>query len=99
MTTLRIYIAGPMTGKKDYNYPAFNKEAELLRGYGHTVINPAEINNVNTPWHECIRKNIVELVSCNALQLLPGWHDSRGAKLEYYIAESLGMLIYMPVEI
>lgn len=99
MTPLRIYIAGPMTGIKDYNYPAFNAEAEQLRGYGHTVINPAEINNADIPWHECIRKDIALLVTCNALQLLPGWHESKGAKLEFNIAEHLGMLIYFPVEV
>jgi hypothetical protein len=30
----RIYIAGPMTGLPEFNYPAFNAEAQRLRGLG-----------------------------------------------------------------
>lgn len=37
-----IYIAGPMRGIKDFNFPAFMKAAQDLRNNGHTVFNPAE---------------------------------------------------------
>lgn len=38
----RIYIAGPMTGLPDFNFPAFNDMAAILRGLGYHVENPAE---------------------------------------------------------
>lgn len=38
----KVYIAGPMTGYKDFNFPLFNKTAALLREEGWTVFNPAE---------------------------------------------------------
>ncbi len=39
---MRIYIAGPMTGYKEFNFPAFHKAANDLRLQGHEVFNPAE---------------------------------------------------------
>lgn len=37
-----IYIAGPMQGIPEFNYPAFNAAAALYRQLGYTVLNPAE---------------------------------------------------------
>lgn len=37
-----IYIAGPMRGIPEFNFPAFNAAAKELRAKGHTVFNPAE---------------------------------------------------------
>lgn len=41
---MKIYLAGPMTGIKDLNFPRFHGEAARLRALGHQVINPAELN-------------------------------------------------------
>ncbi|MCY1527250.1 hypothetical protein D9M68_623110 [compost metagenome] len=38
----RIYLAGPMTGLPEFNYPAFHAEAARLRALGYQVENPAE---------------------------------------------------------
>jgi Domain of unknown function (DUF4406) len=90
----KTYIAGPMTGLPELNFPAFHQAAEWLRGMGHEVVNPAEINpGVSMEWHECMRADIAQLVTCQCIYLLPGWEDSRGAKLEHHIAERLGMRI------
>lgn len=91
-----IYIAGPMTGLPGLNFPAFHAAAALLRKAGHTVINPAEINpDVTMAWHECMRADIAQLVTCDVIYLLPGWQASKGATLEHHIAERLGMLVAM----
>ena len=93
----RIYIAGPMTGLPDLNFPAFHAEAAKLRSAGHDVINPAEVNPDHTmPWAQCMRRDIAELVTCDAIRLLHGWTASKGATLEHHIAERLGMQVIFP---
>jgi len=37
-----VYLAGPMQGIPEFNFPAFHKAAAYLRKQGHTVFNPAE---------------------------------------------------------
>ena len=39
-----IYVAGPMRGFENYNYPAFDRCARVLRDQGWNVINPAELD-------------------------------------------------------
>lgn len=41
-TPMKIYIAGPMRGIAEFNFPAFNQAALKLRDEGHTIFNPAE---------------------------------------------------------
>ena len=40
---MRIYLAGPMTGIKDFNFPLFDHVAAQLRREGHEVCNPADV--------------------------------------------------------
>lgn len=96
----RIYISGPMTGLMDSNFPAFNAEAERLRGLGHEVVNPAELNpDPATGWHACMRADIKALLDCDTLALLDGWQRSAGAHLEMHVAHRVGIDIVVAKEI
>jgi hypothetical protein len=86
----RIYIAGPMTGHADFNYPAFNCAAAKLRAIGYEVENPAE-NPDQPTWQHYMRLAVRQLASCDAVALLPGWETSRGAKEEFRLAQVLGI--------
>jgi len=91
----KIYIAGPMTGIVDLNFPKFNRIAQVLRNEGWEVINPAEINpDVTMKWEDCMRRDIAELLQCQHIYMLSGWMASKGAFLEYHIAFELGLSIW-----
>jgi hypothetical protein len=89
-----LYLAGPMQGLPQLNFPAFNAEAERLRALGYNVINPADLNESGTPWATCMRTDIRMLLMCDGVALLPGWEKSRGANLEWLIATELGMPVF-----
>ncbi|WP_256588086.1 DUF4406 domain-containing protein [Pseudomonas sp. LG1D9] len=90
---MRVYIAGPMTGIADYNFPAFNAMADKMRAAGWHVENPADHGLVpGAQWADYLRYDIGCLASCEAIMLLPGWTASRGARLEVSIAKELGVV-------
>jgi hypothetical protein len=91
---LKIYVAGPMTGIPEFNFPLFNAETARLRALGYEVVNPAEVNPDTTMcWAECMKRDIPALLTCDGVALLPGWHSSRGALLERHIADALGLTV------
>lgn len=91
---MRIYLSGPMTGLPENNYPAFNTAAEVLRGRGYTVVNPAEnIMPENSSWEDFMRLDIKQMLDCDALAVLDDWHDSKGSRMEVQIAKTLGMTV------
>jgi hypothetical protein len=88
------YISGPMTGLPELNFPAFNAAAVSLRARGWEVVNPAELDAQDTEprtWEEYMRRDIVELMRCTHIALLPGWQRSRGASIEARLAADLGI--------
>ena len=92
---MKIYLAGPMTGYADFNFPHFEKMAKILRDLGHDVINPAEIDmGPNPTWGDCMRADITALMTCTGIAMLRGWELSRGATLENHIAKGLSMQIF-----
>lgn len=91
----RIYIAGPMTGYPDMNFPAFNQAAETLRYNDWEIINPVDINpDPKADWLGCMRKDIKALCDCDAIYLLNGWEKSEGANAEYQVARILKLKVY-----
>lgn len=88
----KIYIAGPMTGLPDFNYPAFNAAAAKLRAMGHEVLNPAENPEpACRTWQGYMRLALAQLVQCECIVMLPGWADSKGAMIERKLAQTLEM--------
>lgn len=91
---MKYYLAGPMTGLPELNFPAFHSTAAWLRLRGDTVVNPAEINpDVDADWTECMLEDIKQLSKCDAIYMLNGWTDSYGAQIEYLVAQKLGLYI------
>ncbi|MEO8640911.1 DUF4406 domain-containing protein [Pseudomonas sp.] len=90
----RLYLAGPMTGFEDFNFPAFNKMAADLRARGYVVENPAEHGVVtDADWADYMAYDLTRLGLCGMVAVLPGWVNSKGARLEVHIARELGMTV------
>ncbi len=91
---MRIYISGPMSGLPDFNYPAFHDASAQWRAAGYEVLSPAELDLAETTdltWEDYLRRDLRMLLDCDAIALLDGWENSRGAALEYHVATALGL--------
>jgi hypothetical protein len=102
---MKIYLAGPMAGIPDHNFPAFNAKAAELRALGHFVYNPAEIEPDeylkiateekraefhNSGYRNCLRKELQWICDeAEAIYLLQGWEYSLGANSEFNTAKAV----------
>lgn len=90
---MTVYIAGPMSNLPEFNYPAFNDAARRLRAAGLVVANPAEhfAGATDLDYGVYIREGVRAVVHSTEVVVLPGWENSRGARLEVEVARAIGM--------
>jgi len=96
------YIAGPMTGLPEHNYPAFFEAEEQIKAvFPHLVLkNPARtefddggvVGSLSQT--EYLKTGFDLLLDCDAIFLLPGWTRSSGAKAELQLALALQLKVY-----
>lgn len=81
---MKLYIAGKITGDKNYRRK-FKKAEKVLKRHGHTVLNPSILPNGLT-WEDYIHidKSIIDI--CDGVCFLPDWRESKGATYEYKYA-------------
>jgi hypothetical protein len=77
-----LYLAGPMTGLDELNYPAFHEAAARLRAAGFTVVNPAELHEPTWNWADFTACGVRRAANADGVALLDGWEGSKGADLE-----------------
>ena len=94
------YLAGPMTGIEEYNFPAFHRAAADLRARGWVVFSPAEKDeadgfNPKTDTAKTLKEYMVDDLAAvcrsDAVICLPGWESSTGANLEMHVARVCGI--------
>jgi len=107
---MKVYIAGPMRGIKEYNFPAFDYAAKRLRQAGHEAINPAELDRVvgihewTNPLPEdfmrtAMKRDLIAICDeAEGMVLLPGWTKSSGVKVEHELADCLGLTVFFTAE-
>lgn len=103
-----VYVAGKYTGDSyeeiDTNILKAQKFAVDIWNAGHMAFTP----HLNTRHFERLCPNIdqnkyleldlIILKVCNAVFMVPGWENSRGANIEHEEAKKLGIPIYYNVE-
>lgn len=93
---MRIYISGPISNddqkKMGSNIDEFFHAEMLLVKAGYIVANPV-INGIgrDAPWLTHMKADIKMMMDCDAVALLPGFKESKGAMVEVTLARGLGM--------
>lgn len=96
---MRVYIAGPMTGLPEFNYPAFRAAASAWRAAGWDVADPSEAfsGDDSRAYRDYVAHDLALLKTCDAIAMLPGWDgpNARGSVWEREVAgDVLGLPVY-----
>lgn len=91
-----LYVAGPMTGIPEFNYPAFEDARRQLEAAGFTVLCPTDndpdpATSASRPWEWYLRRALRQVVDAGGVAVLPDAICSKGACLEIHVARALGM--------
>ncbi|WP_158780731.1 DUF4406 domain-containing protein [Pantoea sp. BAV 3049] len=88
-----IFISGPMTGLPYFNRDAFNCAEKQLSDLDFIVLNPAVFPD-GLQHGQYMVMTLAMLGQADAIYLLNGWEDSKGARAEALRARELGLMFY-----
>src|ERR1051326_1660817 len=99
---MKLYISGPINGRPNRNIQAFKAAAMMLTSIGYKTLIPHDIpayhpdpnkpcpegyshceGHFSTCW---LRGDLLEMLKCDGLFMLPDWRKSVGACLEHEVA-------------
>lgn len=90
---MKIYVSGKITGLPiEEAKQRFANSQALLESIGFEVVNPLEFGlcDEKASWESHMVKDIEMLFKCDAIYMMDNWTDSKGAQIEYDIANRLG---------
>ena len=79
---MRVYISGGITDVEDYK-KKFADAEQALYLEGHQPFNPTKLDFPNLDYEEYMRLDFCLLDMCDAIYMLKGWENSRGANREF----------------
>lgn len=99
-----VYLAGPMSGRFEFNREAFDAAAEHLRRGHFAVINPHDIDRArgydwtgndghtlpdDFDYRDTLRQCLGLIDACDMVVVLDGWEQSTGARIEVHYAQAV----------
>jgi hypothetical protein len=107
LTIRSCYLAGPMRGLPEFNFPEFHKQTAWLRANGWQVFSPAERDEadeaLNGDWgisaagkglDYFMQYDLAAVCQTSAVVVMPGWEESQGARLEASTAVEVGHPVF-----
>jgi hypothetical protein len=107
---VNVYLAGPMTGWPDFNAVGFAAAELYAEARGWTPVSPHTTNPAHDgpcppgerhtagagshPYPCWVRASLRAMLTADAVLMLPGWQQSKGARREHAIAEWCEMPIH-----
>lgn len=93
-----LYIAGPMTGYPQNNYPAFREAEHRLQDAGYKTVNPADFGAAGGHYVDLIREDLRAMLDCHGVAIIENWWESVGARNEVQVAGILKMPVRTTAE-
>ena len=89
----KVYIAGPVTGRTDYE-EKFAAAEQMLLDMGYDPYNPVKAGLVEGwEYRNYINRGLDMLMLADEIYMLPDWESSPGARLERMYAEICGLKV------
>lgn len=88
----RVYISLPIAHYDLKERREYAQRVEDMLGHFYDTVNPLR-NGVSedADWKVHMRKDIQDLLTCDAIFMCNGWEMSKGCKLEFDVATSCGL--------
>lgn len=92
---MKIYLSGKITGEETQAHKTFAEKETELKAKGFNVINPMTLpHKHDKTWKSYMRDCIKALCDCDAILMLPGWENSKGAIIEHDVSIRLEITVF-----